>query len=155
MTSTTLIVNGKRQSVDVDPETPLLWVLRDTLGLTGTKYSCGQALCGTCTVLLDGEAIRSCVMPIEYCEGKVVTTIEGLSADGSHPLQRAWIEEDVPQCGYCQPGMLMSAVALLQQQPNPSDEDVEAAFAEQLWRGGTYNRVRRAIHRASRAGGLR
>jgi len=145
-----LTVNGKRYSVDVDPDMPLLWMLRDTLGLTGTKFGCGRALCGACTVLLDREAIRSCVTPVEVVKGKSVTTIEGLSSGLSHPLQRAWIAEDVPQCGYCQSGQIMSAAALLLQKQNPTDEDIDAAMANNLCRCGTYNRIRRAIHRAAK-----
>lgn len=145
-----LIVNGKKQTVDVDAETPLLWVLRDTLGLTGTKYGCGQALCGACTVLLEGEAIRSCVTPVEFVQDKPVTTIEGLSSNLSHPLQRTWIAEDVPQCGYCQSGQIMSAAALLIKNPDPTDEDIDAAMHGNLCRCGTYDRIRRAIHRAAK-----
>lgn len=152
---TSINVNGKKQLVKVGPETPLLWVLHDTLGLTGTRFNCGQGLCGACTVLLDGEAVRACVTPIEFCERRTITTIEGLSPDGDHPLQLAWIEEDVPQCGYCQSGILMSAAALLEQKPDPTDEDIDAALAENLCRCGTYNRVRRAVHRAARKGGVR
>ncbi len=152
MASITLNVNGRRETVEVAPETPLLWVLRDTLGLTGTKFGCGRALCGACTVHLDGEAIRSCVTPVESVADKKVTTIEGLSADRSHPVQRAWIEDDVPQCGYCQSGQIMAAVALLSQRPNPTDQDIDAAMTGILCRCGTYNRIRRAIHRAAKAG---
>ena len=150
-----LTVNGEQRAVDVDADTPLLWVLRDTLGLTGTKFGCGRALCGACTVLLDDEAIRSCVTTIDYCEGKKITTIEGLSADASHPVQKAWIEEDVPQCGYCQSGQIMSAVALLKQNPKAKDVDIDAAMSGNLCRCGTYNRIRRAIHRAAKEGGAR
>ena len=149
MVALTLNVNGKKQIVDVNPDTPLLWILRDTLGLTGTKYGCGMALCGSCTVHLDGEATRSCVTPVSYCEGKSVVTIEGLArADKLHPVQEAWIEEDVPQCGYCQSGMIMSAAALIKQRKNPTDADIDAAMVGNLCRCGTYNRVRKAIHRA-------
>lgn len=155
MATVHLTVNGERRTVDVDADTPLLWVLRDTLGLTGTKFGCGRALCGACTVMLDGDAIRSCVTTIDYCEGKNVTTIEGLPSDGSHPVQKAWIEEDVPQCGYCQSGQIMSAVALLKQNPKPNDVDINAAMSGNLCRCGTYNRIRRAIHRASKEGGAR
>ncbi|MGH7700030.1 MAG: (2Fe-2S)-binding protein [Gemmatimonadales bacterium] len=148
-----LTVNGRRQTVDVAPDTPLLWVIRETLGLTGTKFGCGMALCGACTVHLDGEPIRSCVTPVSAAADRRVTTIEGLSPDATHPLQLAWIAEDVPQCGYCQSGQLMSAAALLARQPNPSDADIDAAMAGNLCRCGTYPRIRRAIQRA--AGGAR
>jgi isoquinoline 1-oxidoreductase subunit alpha len=144
-----LTVNGKKQTVEVSANTPLLWVLRDSLGLTGTKYGCGIAQCGACTVLINGEANRSCTTPIEYCEGKSVTTIEGLSADLSHPLQKAWIEEDVPQCGYCQSGQIMTAAALLVQKPHPTDKDIDDAMKDILCRCGTYSRIRSAIHAAS------
>lgn len=146
-----LIVNGKRHDLDLEPDTPLLWVLRDTLGLTGTKYGCGIAQCGACTVHLDGEAVRACVTPLSAVAGKRVTTIEGLSPDASHPVQRAWIAEQVPQCGYCQPGQIMQAAALLAKNPNPSDADIDAAMSGVLCRCGTYQRIRRAIHRAARA----
>lgn len=155
MSSISFTVNGKKQTVDVDPETPLLWVLRDTLGLTGTKFGCGIALCGACTVHLDGEAIRSCRTRIDFVAGKKVTTIEGLSANSSHPLQLVWTEEDVPQCGYCQSGQIMSAAALLMQKPRLSDEDINAAMAGHICRCGTYNRIRRAIHRAAGEGGAK
>jgi isoquinoline 1-oxidoreductase alpha subunit len=147
--SLTLKVNGKEYTVDVDPDTPLLWVLRDTLGLTGTKFSCGVGLCGACVVHLDGAPVRSCVTPVSEVAGRSITTIEGLSPDGSHPLQRAWIAEDVPQCGYCQPGQIMTAAALLAENPHPSDEDIDAAMSGNLCRCGTYQRIRRAIHRAA------
>jgi aerobic-type carbon monoxide dehydrogenase small subunit (CoxS/CutS family) len=150
MPAITLTVNGKPRKVDVHPETPLLWVLRDTLGLTGTKYSCGEALCGACTVHLDGEAIRSCVTPVSAAVGKVVTTIEGLSIDRSHPLQRSWLAEEVSQCGYCQPGQIMTAAALLARRPRPTPDDINEAMNGVLCRCGTYQRVRRAILRASR-----
>jgi len=152
MSSFSLTVNGRTSTVDVGTGTPLLWVLRDTLGLTGTKYGCGRALCGACTVHLDGEAVRSCVTSVEYAAGKNVTTIEGLSSDRSHPLQKAWIAEDAPQCGYCQSGQLMTAAALLMQKPKPTDEDIDAAMSGILCRCGTYNRIRRAIHRAAGGG---
>jgi aerobic-type carbon monoxide dehydrogenase small subunit (CoxS/CutS family) len=145
----TLMVNGKRISVDADPSMPLLWVLREHLGLTGTKYGCGMALCGACTVHLDGEAVRSCVTPVSRAAGKNVTTIEGLSTDLSHPLQRAWIELDVPQCGYCQSGQLMAAAVLLRENPHPTDADIDEGMAGNLCRCGTYPRLRRAIHRAA------
>jgi len=145
----TLSVNGKREQVDVDPGTPLLWVLRENLKLTGTKYGCGMALCGACTVHLDGEAVRSCVTPVSRAVGKKVTTIEGLSADLSHPLQRAWIELDVPQCGYCQSGQIMAAAVLLRENPHPTDQDIDEGMAGNICRCGTYPRIRRAIHRAA------
>ncbi len=144
-----LTVNGKPHPVDVAPDTPLLWVLRDTLALTGTKYGCGMAQCGACTVHLDGQAIRSCSTPVSAAAGKKVTTIEGLSADGSHPLQQAWVAEQVPQCGYCQSGQIMQAAALLSQTPKPSDADIDAAMAGNICRCGTYQRIRAAIHRAA------
>ncbi len=142
-------VNGKAVKVDADPSTPLLWVIRDHLGLTGTKYGCGMAQCGACTVHIDGQAVRSCVTAVARAADKQVTTIEGLSPDLSHPLQRAWIEEDVPQCGYCQSGQLMSAAVLLRQKPKPTDEDIDQAMTGNLCRCGTYPRIRRAIHRAA------
>jgi len=145
----TLVVNGRKRSVDVAPETPLLWVLRDAIGLTGTKFGCGLAQCGACTVLLDGEAVRSCQVPASEAAGHRVTTIEGLSASGDHPLQRAWIAEEVPQCGYCQSGQIMAAAALLAKNPHPVDQDIDEAMAGVLCRCGTYNRIRRAIHRAA------
>ena len=141
-------VNGRRQSVDVAPETPVLWVLRDTLGLTGTKFGCGIAQCGSCTILVDGAATRSCVLPVSTIAGKGVTTIEGLSRDRSHPVQQAWIAEDVPQCGYCQSGQIMAAVALLEATPKPTDADIDAAMTN-ICRCGTYQRIRAAIHRAA------
>jgi isoquinoline 1-oxidoreductase alpha subunit len=145
----TLNINGKQAHVDVDTDTPLLWVLRDTLSLTGTKYGCGMALCGACTVHLEGEAIRSCVTPVSAIGLKKITTIEGLSADRSHPVQQAWIELDVPQCGYCQSGQIMSAAALLAHTPVPSDAQIDAAMAGNICRCGTYQRIRAAIHRAA------
>jgi isoquinoline 1-oxidoreductase subunit alpha len=144
-----LIVNSKALDVDADPETPLLWVLRDHLGMTGTKFGCGKALCGACTVHIDGSPVRACLMPLGAALGKAVTTIEGLSADRSHVLQKAWIELDVPQCGYCQSGQLMSAAALLHTNPDPSDADINAAMAGNICRCGTYSRIRAAIHRAA------
>lgn len=153
MPSTLLSVNGKKHTVDVDRRTPLLWVLRDTLGLTGTKYGCGKALCGACTVLLDGEAFRSCIMTLDQVAHKNVTTIEGLSAAGDHPLQRAWIAEDVPQCGYCQSGQIMAAAALLKSKRQVTDADIDDAMSGNICRCGTYNRIRRAIHRAAAEGG--
>jgi aerobic-type carbon monoxide dehydrogenase small subunit (CoxS/CutS family) len=145
---TNISVNGTAVMVDAAPDTPLLWVLRDHLGLTGTKFGCGKALCGACTVLLDGAAVRSCLLPVGSIDGRAVTTIEGLSKGRSHPLQRAWIEGDVPQCGYCQSGQIMSAAALLRRTPDPSDADIDAAMAGNICRCGTYSRIRRAIHRA-------
>jgi aerobic-type carbon monoxide dehydrogenase small subunit (CoxS/CutS family) len=145
----TLTVNGTTQNIDADADTPLLWVLRDHLSLTGTKYGCGMALCGACTVHVDGVAVRSCVLPLKAVEGKSVTTIEGLSKDRSHPAQRAWIESDVPQCGYCQSGQIMSAAALLGTNPSPSDADIDAALAGNICRCGTYVRIRKAVHRAA------
>ena len=142
-------LNGKPQTVDVVSQMPLLWVLRDNLGMTGTKFGCGMALCGACTVHLNGEAIRSCSTPIANVAGKSVTTIEGLSADGSHPVQRAWLEGDVPQCGYCQSGQIMAAAALLAATPNPDDSDIDAAMAGNICRCGTYVRIRAAIKQAA------
>lgn len=144
-----LSVNGRDQDVDVDAETPLLWVLRDTLGLTGTKYGCGMALCGACTVHLDGQAIRSCITPVGAVGAAKVTTIEGLSQDRSHPVQKAWIQHDVPQCGYCQSGQIMSAAALLAQTPKPTDSDIDSAMSGNICRCGTYQRIRAAIHTAA------
>ncbi len=154
MAAITLTVNSRKHLVDVDPDTPLLWVLRDSLGLTGTKFGCGMALCGACTVHLDGEAIRSCVTPVSSVRGKKIITIEGLSPDRSHPLQRAWIAEDVPQCGYCQSGQIMAAAALLAKKSKPSDADINVVMSGNICRCGTYQRIRRAIHRAA-AGGAR
>jgi aerobic-type carbon monoxide dehydrogenase small subunit (CoxS/CutS family) len=144
-----LNVNGRNIEVDVDPETPLLWVLRDTIVLTGTKYGCGMALCGACTVHLDGEPMRSCVLPVSAVGEQRITTIEGLSTDRSHPVQKAWMEIDVPQCGYCQSGQIMSAAALLAKNPKPSDADIDTAMSGNLCRCGTYPRIRAAIHRAA------
>ena len=144
----TLIVNGIQYSADVEPETPLLWVLRDSIGLTGTKYGCGIGQCGACTVLIDGMAVRTCSLPVSRAVGTRITTIEGLSQDGSHPVQLAWTEFDVPQCGYCQSGMIMATVALLRQTPNPSDDDIDTQITNAC-RCGTYHRVRQAIHRAA------
>jgi len=144
-----LNVNGNKHDVDVDPETPLLWVIRESLGLTGTKYGCGKALCGACTVLIDGDAVRSCVTPVSTVGKKEITTIDGLSAGLSHPVQKAWIAEDVPQCGYCQSGQIMQAVALLRKNPKPSDADIDAALSGNICRCGTYQRIRKAIHTAS------
>jgi aerobic-type carbon monoxide dehydrogenase small subunit (CoxS/CutS family) len=143
------VLNGKPQTVDVTPEMPLLWVLRDTLNMTGTKFGCGMALCGACTVHIEGEATRSCVTPISSVAGKRITTIEGLSADGTHPVQQAWMEINVPQCGYCQPGQIMSAVALLAKKASPSDAEIDDAMSGNICRCGTYQRIRQAIHRAA------
>jgi aerobic-type carbon monoxide dehydrogenase small subunit (CoxS/CutS family) len=145
----TILVNGKRRTVTAEPDMPLLWVVRDQLGLTGTKFGCGIAQCGACTVQLDGQAVRSCAVPVSSAVGKRVTTIEGLAADRSHPLQRAWIELDVPQCGYCQSGQIMTAAALLAKNPRPSDADIDAAMSGNICRCGTYQRIRAAIHRAA------
>jgi isoquinoline 1-oxidoreductase alpha subunit len=144
----TLIVNGEPREVDADPDTPLLWALRDHLGLTGTKFGCGAALCGACTVHVDGQATRSCSVPLDAVAGKRITTIEGLSKNRSHPLQKAWIAEQVPQCGYCQSGMIMAAAALLAATPKPSDKDIDSAVTN-ICRCGTYTRVRKAIHVAA------
>ncbi|GAB4009794.1 (2Fe-2S)-binding protein [Spirosoma sp. KCTC 42546] len=145
----TLSVNKKRYTLDVDPSMPLLWVIRDRIGLTGTKFGCGMAQCGACTVHVNGEAMRSCVTPVSIVKGQEVTTIEGLSGDIGRQLQQAWIAEQVPQCGYCQSGQLMSAATLLREKPNPSDEDIDAAMAGNICRCGTYQRIRKAIHRAA------
>lgn len=155
MADFTLRVNGNEHKVSVAPETPLLWVLRDTLQLTGTKFGCGAGLCGACTVHLDGAAIRSCSTPVSQVGNKNITTIEGLSASGLHPVQQAWIAEQVPQCGYCQTGQIMAAVALLAKTPQPSDEQITQAMNGNLCRCGTYERIRRAIHRAANGGGAR
>jgi isoquinoline 1-oxidoreductase subunit alpha len=152
---TNFVVNGKPVQVDADPTTPLLWVLRENLGLTGTKFGCGMALCGACTVHLEGNAVRSCVAPLSRVEGKHVTTIEGLSRDLTHPLQRAWIELDVPQCGYCQSGQLMSAAILLAEKSKPTDADIDEAMSGNICRCGTYPRIRKAIHRAAELAGAR
>lgn len=148
MTSLTLQVNGQAYPVEADGQMPLLWALRDLLGLTGTKFGCGMGLCGSCTVLIDGEAVRSCITPLSAAAGKSIITIEGLSVDGTHPLQRAWQEERVSQCGYCQPGQIMNAAALLSKNPNPTDADIDTAMTNNLCRCGTYERIRKAIHRA-------
>ena len=157
MAAITINVNGKQQAIDVSPETPLLWVLRDTLGLTGTKFGCGMAMCGACTVHLNGEAIRSCVTPISSAVGKKITTIEGLSPNVSHPLQIAWVQNNVPQCGYCQSGQIMQAAALLKKKPKPTDDDIDTAMKGNICRCGTYQRIRQAIKQASnqRAGGVK
>ena len=147
-----LNVNGELRTVDVDGDMPLLWVLREVLALTGTKYSCGLGICGSCTVLLDGKAVRSCTLPVSDVGSQQITTIEGLSASGDHPLQQAWLAEDVSQCGYCQPGQIMAAAALLAENPNPSDEEITAAMSGNLCRCGTYQRIRRAIRRVAEEG---
>ena len=144
-----LVVNNRPHDVETAPDTPLLWVLRDTLNLTGTKYGCGMGLCGACTVHLDGEGVRACQTTVSSVGAKKITTIEGLSPDLSHPLQRAWIEIDVPQCGYCQSGQIMAAAVLLREKPNPTDEDINEGMAGNICRCGTYPRIRRAIHRAA------
>ncbi len=145
-----LNINGHTQQLDVEPDTPLLWALRDTLKLTGTKFGCGQALCGACTVHLDGQATRSCVLPVSAVAGRKITTIEGLHPDAEHPVQQAWRAHDVPQCGYCQSGQIMSAAALLAHNPKPSDADIDTAMAGNICRCGTYNDIRAAIHTAAR-----
>jgi len=144
-----ITINGAEVEVDAAPETPLLWAIRDHLNLTGTKYGCGLALCGACTVHLEGRAIRSCVLPLAAVAGRAITTIEGLSKDRSHAVQRAWLEIDVPQCGYCQSGQIMSAAALLKSNPKPSDADIDAALSGNICRCGTYTRIRKAVHRAA------
>ena len=149
----TLLVNGEKRHIDVDTDTPLLWVLRDNLGLTGTKYGCGMALCGACTVHINGVAVRSCVTPASSVVGKNITTIEGLSQESNHPLQKAWSEEQVSQCGYCQSGQIMSAAALLKNTPNPTDADIDNAMSGNIWRCATYQRIRAAIHTAAKVGG--
>jgi aerobic-type carbon monoxide dehydrogenase small subunit (CoxS/CutS family) len=149
---TNLTVNGRNHALDVDPDMPLLWALREELGLTGTKYGCGIAQCGACTVVVDGQAIRSCVTPVSAVEGRKVTTIEGLHPEHKHPLQQAWIAEQVPQCGYCQSGQIMQAAALLQENPTPSDAEIDAAMEGNLCRCGTYPRIRAAIRRAATGG---
>ena len=154
----TLNVNGTTFELNVAPDTPLLWVLRENLGLTGTKYGCGISQCGACTVHINGEAVRSCATPVRSAVGKEIVTIEGLSRSGLHPVQAAWMAEDVPQCGYCQPGQIMSAAALLARIPDPSDDDIDKAMSGNICRCGTYQRIRRAIHRAAaiiaRGGGM-
>ncbi|MEO7095015.1 MAG: (2Fe-2S)-binding protein [Polyangiales bacterium] len=145
----TVTVNGIEQKRDVDPDMPLLWFLRDVLGLTGTKFGCGQALCGACTVHLDGEVVRACVTPVQRADGKKVTTIEGLSPDGNHPLQKAWVELGVPQCGYCQAGQIMTAASLLAKRPRPTNEEIDQSLAGNLSRCGTYTRIRAAVRKAA------
>jgi len=155
MAKLTLSINGKTRTVDVDPGTPLLWVLRDTLGLTGTKFGCGQGLCGSCTVLVNDKPVRSCMSSVESVGDSPVLTIEGLSSTRSHPVQKAWLAEEVPQCGYCQSGQVIAAVALLKEKPNPSEADIEDAMSGILCRCGTYQRIKRAIHRVAAEGGTR
>jgi len=145
---TRLTINGRTHELDVAGDTPLLWVIRDDVGLTGTKFGCGVGACGACTVLIDGEPTRSCVLPVSATAGKSITTIEGLSADKSHPVQKAWIAENVPQCGYCQSGMILTAAALLKRKPHPTDADIDSAMTN-ICRCGTYDRARKAIHRAA------
>ena len=142
-------INGTSHALDVDPQMPLLWAIRDIVGLTGTKFGCGKALCGACTVHVDGQPVRSCSFPVSAAQGKQVTTIEGLSADGNHPVQKAWRELNVPQCGYCQSGQIMSAAALLERNASPSDRDIDTAMSGNICRCGTYNRIRTAIHKAA------
>jgi isoquinoline 1-oxidoreductase subunit alpha len=149
MSQHVLQINGVQRAVEADPEMPLLWVLRDLLSMTGTKYGCGIGLCGACTVHIEGAATRSCQIPVGTAAGKRIVTIEGLGANGLHPVQEAWIAEQVPQCGYCQPGQIMSAAALLAQKPHPTDADIDDAMAGNLCRCGTYFRIRNAIHRAA------
>jgi len=149
MSEIVLIINGEQYDLGVTPEMPLLWVLRDVLGLTGTKYSCGTGVCGACTVLLDGHAVRSCVLPVSAVGDQEIITIEGLSPDGSHPVQQAWIEVGVSECGYCQTGQILTAVDFLSRNPNPSGDEIEAAMSNVLCRCGTYNRIRQAIHLAA------
>lgn len=150
----TLNVNKKKHEVDVSPDMPVLWVLRDVLDLTGTKFGCGVAQCGSCTIHVDGTPVKSCVLPVSAAEGKKIVTIEGLSKEGDHPVQQAWKEADVPQCGYCQAGQIMTAAAFLQQNPTPSEEDIENAMAGNVCRCGTYLRIKKAIHLAVEKGGL-
>ena len=153
MSAVTLKINGESHTVDVSPDMPLLWALRDKLDLVGTKYSCGIGICGSCTVLINGTPMRSCTIPAASMAGAEITTIEGLDPEGAHPVQVAWNEEDVPQCGYCQAGQVLTAAALLERNPNPTDEDIDAAMAGVLCRCGTYPRIRRAIKRAAGEGG--
>ena len=155
MADISLRVNGSEKKVDVSPDTPLLWVLRDTLQLTGTKYGCGAGLCGACTVHIEGASARSCTTPVSQAAGKNITTIEGLGADGQHPLQQAWIAEEVPQCGYCQSGQIMAAAALLAKNPKPTEEQITGLMSANICRCGTYERIRKAILRAANTGGAR
>lgn len=150
MSRFTLLINGTSHNADVEPETPLLWVLRDTVGLTGTKYGCGMGLCGACTVHLDGKAVRSCQISVKSVGAKKITTIEGLGKGGLHPVQKAWIAEQVPQCGYCQSGQIMQAVSLLRDKPHPTRDEINTEMAGNICRCGTYQRIRRAIQRAAR-----
>src|SRR5512138_1487510 len=152
MASIVININSTSYTVHVQPDMPLLWVLRDVLGLTGTKYSCGIGMCGSCTVHLDGEAVRSCGVPVSEAAGRQITTIEGLSPDGSHPLQQAWLAEQVSQCGYCQPGQIMTEAALLQKNPHPTDDEIKSAMSSALCRCGTYPRILKAIRRAAGGG---
>jgi isoquinoline 1-oxidoreductase alpha subunit len=152
MASFELQINGKAYTLEADEQMPLLWALRDLLGLTGTKFGCGEGLCGSCTVLVDGNPTRSCITPLSAVKDKHIMTIEGLSEDGDHPLQIAWAKERVTQCGYCQPGQILNAVALLEKNPHPSDADIDGAMANVLCRCGTYQRIRKAIHRAAQEG---
>ena len=152
MAAFTLTINGRKRRVDADPEMPLLWVLRDLLHMTGTKYGCGAGVCGACTVHENNVAVRSCQIAVSQAAGKRYTTIEGLADTGDHPCQRAWIEEDVAQCGYCQPGMIMTAAALIRDKSDPTDADIDTALSDSVCRCGTYQRMRRAIHRAAREG---
>ena len=150
MSKYTLKINGKTQQVDIDPSTPMLWVLRDSLNMTGTKFGCGVAMCGACTIHFNGQAVRSCQLPVSAVGKSAITTIEGISANGNHPVQKAWLEHDVSQCGYCQSGQMMSAVALLNKKPNPTDEEIDSAMSGNICRCGTYLRIREAIHSASK-----
>jgi len=152
MATFNLTVNGIAQTIEAEPDMPLLWALRDLLNLTGTKFGCGVGLCGACVVLMNGESTRSCILPLSAIKDKPITTIEGLSSDGTHPVQQAWVAEAVSQCGYCQPGKIMNTVALLDKNPHPSDAEIDEAFENHLCRCGTYLRIRRAIHRAAEGG---
>ena len=151
MATINLNINGKKQAVDVDPKTPVLWVLRDHLNLVGTKYGCGMAQCGACTIIMEGNAVRSCTLPVSAVANKAITTIEGLSENADHPVQKAWLEHDVPQCGYCQAGQIMTAVALLKKNPSPSDDEIETAMNGNLCRCGTYLRIKAAIKTAAKS----
>jgi len=151
MATINLNINGKKQVVDVDPKTPVLWVLRDHLNLVGTKYGCGMAQCGACTIIMEGNAVRSCTLPVSAVANKKITTIEGISENGDHPVQTAWLEHDVPQCGYCQAGQIMTAVALLEKKPNPTEEEIETAMNGNICRCGTYLRIKAAIKTAAKS----